>query len=336
MSKSTNSLKSIEFTWKIENFSQQKFNNGPGKWIRSGAFFVDCKGSLKFFLKFYPQGNVKSDDTKVPNEEKWASLFLEARSKKTYDTSHLIEFSILGANGEKFGIGHFHKNIPFKGWGYPKFIRLTDLENPVNNLLQNDTLTICCRVVETKWESEDCNCLIETTETRRTLGEDLAALLDDKSTDFVFNVENVKIGAHKAILGARSRVFAAMMKNKTNETEVTDVTPAAFRALLRFIYTGHCEVGNLAKELLVAAKKYDMRELKDICAKELRRNLTVDNAVHLLILSDLHQANDLKYGAIRFINKNTEAVTKTPSWTSLTQTHRHLIVELYCELIKDI
>ena len=41
-----------------------------------------------------------------------------------------------------------------------------------------------------------------------------------------------------------------MVENKTNETEIKDVTPAAFRALLRFIYTGHCQVGNLAEELL--------------------------------------------------------------------------------------
>ena len=131
-----------------------------------------------------------------------------------------------------------------------------------------------------------------------------------------------KIAAYRVILAARSPVFDAMfqhdMKEKrTNETEIEDATPAAFKALLRFIYTGHCEVGMLAEELLVAANKYDIQDLKEICAKELHKKLTVDNAVHLLILSDLHQTNDLKRAAIRFINKNAEYVMKTASWFNL-------------------
>ena len=61
-----------------------------------------------------------------------------------------------------------------------------------------------------------------------------------------------------------------MKENKTNETEITDVTPAAFRALLQFIYTGHCQVGCLTEEILVAANKYEIGGLKQICAKELQ------------------------------------------------------------------
>ena len=41
-----------------------------------------------------------------------------------------------------------------------KFIRVIYLENPANNLLLNDTLTTCCRVQETKSETEECDYLI--------------------------------------------------------------------------------------------------------------------------------------------------------------------------------
>jgi speckle-type POZ protein len=255
MSESTNTLKSIEFTWKITNFSQQKLKNGPGKWIRSRAFCVGCEGDLKFTLGCYPQGDVQSDDTEETAVGKWSSLFLDTECSKKYINCHFIEFSILDADGDKFDRHHFHKTIPFKSWGFEKFILLTDLENPVNNLLPNDTLTICCRVEETdEPEKEECDCEEEhpqTADNRRKLCEDLASLLDDKNADFVFKVENEEIFAHKAILTARSPVFAAMFQhdmreNKTNEAEVTDVTPAAFKALLQFIYTGHCEVGVLA------------------------------------------------------------------------------------------
>ena len=336
------SFKLIEFTWKIANFSQKKSKNGPGKLICSQAFPADSEGDVKFTLQFYPQGRVKSGDTEVTNGEKWASLYLNAESSKNYDTTYHVELSILDAGGEKFGIRHLarHQKIPI-GHRFSKFIRLTDLENSANNLLPNDTLTICCRVEETQSKTEECKCVIEypqTTIARRKLVDDFIKLENKKYADFVFKVENEKISAHKVILGARSPVFDAMFQhdmkeNKTNETEITDVTPAAFKALLRFIYTGECEVGNLAEELLVAAKKYDIRELKEICAKEMVKQLTVDNAVRFLVLSDLHGAEDLKDGAMRFINKNAPAVKKTPSWINFPKSDQHLIYELYSKLV---
>jgi speckle-type POZ protein len=338
MSESTSSFKSIEFTWKIANYSQQKLDNGPGKGIRSHDFPVGR--NLEFTLQFYPQGRAQFGDNVVSNGEKWTSVYLITKSSKNYDTSHHVEFSVLDANGVKFGIRHFHRKIPMDR-GFHKFILLTALENPANNLLQNDTLTICCRVEETKSETEgNCDCQMEKTKTTRAvrkLGEDLAKVLDEKYADFVFKVKNEKIPAHRVILAARSPVFAAMFQhdmqeNRTNETEITDVTPAAFKTLLRFIYTGHCNVGNLTEELLVAANKYDIQELRDICAKKLGKKLTVDNAVQLLVLSDLHQANNLKDDVMRFINKNAPAVMKTPSWSNFPKTHQHLVFELYSKL----
>ena len=342
MSESTNSLKSLQFTWKITNYSQQKLKNEPGKRIISQAFPGDCEGDLMFTLYFYPQGHVQSGDNEVTNGVKWASLFLHTESSKNYDTFHHFEFSILDADGDKFCIHHFHQNIPFLKRGYHQFIRLADLENPANNLLQNDTLTICCRVEDTESETKECYCLFEypqTTRTRRKLAEDLTFLKDKEFADFTFKVENVKIPAHRAILAARSPVFAAMFKhnmqeNRTNETEIKDVTPAAFRALLRFIYTGQCQVGNLAEQLPVAANKYGIQDLKQICAQELRTKLTADNAVDLLIFSDVHYAKDLKDGAIRFINKNAPAVMKTSSWSNFPKYHQHLIFELYSKLFE--
>jgi speckle-type POZ protein len=343
MSDFNTGLRSIEFTWKITNFSRQKLKNGPGKFIRSQAFSVGCEGDLKFTLYFFPQGYVQSGDTEVANGEKWATLGFGTQSRKKCDTIHHVEFSILDKNEEKFGIFDAHRKIPIRVcFHYFKFIRLTELENPANNSLPNDTLTICCRVEKTKSESEtECNCLIvqpQTTIVRRKLVKDFAALLDDKFTDFVFKVENVNIPAHRAILAARSPVFAAMFQhdmqeNKTNETEIEDVTPAAFKALLQFIYTGHCEVGMLAEELLVAANKYDIQDLKQMCDKELRKKLTVDNAVDLLFLSELHQANDLRDGAMHFINKNAEAVMEKPSWIRLPVTY---ITELYSKLVESV
>ena len=162
---------------------------------------------------------------------------------------------------------------------------------------------------------------------------------EQKFADFVFKVENEKIAAHRAILAARSPVFAAMFQpdrqqKSTNEVEIKDVTPAAFKALLRFIYTGRCQVGMWAEDLFMAAIKYDIKDLIQIGAKEMEKKLTADNVVRLLILSDLHQANDLKEAAMGFINPDP-AVMKTPSWPAFAKSRQNLVTELYCKLFES-
>ena len=340
MSKYTETLKLLEFTWEIANYSQQKLKSGKLKWIHSPSLSLGCDNDMKFTLYFDIRANDQSSDSVVQDCGKWGVLFLKVKSTKNYGTCH-FEASVLDVNGEKFTRSCMHEKIPFdEYWIFEDFIRLSDLENPANQLLPNDTLTICCRVEKMDRESEECTCVMEQPQvasSRRQLAQHLTTLLDDKFADFFFKVQNVKIPAHKAILSARSPVFAAMFQHNTAENEtkqlkIEDTTPDAFRALLKFIYTGQCDVGMLTGELIVAASRYGIQDLKKICAKEMRKNLTVDNAVELLILSDLHQANELKEGAMLFINKNAPAVMKKPSWIDLKKTNPNLIVDLFCKL----
>ena len=155
------SLKLLEFTWKISKYSEQKLSNGPGRLICSQNLPANFKGNLKFQLGFGPHGVSEFSDG-----GEWTSLYLKTTGSDTYDTLHHFEFSIVDADGKKFGIRRFHKKIP-AFVSYTMFLLQKDLENPANNLLPNDTLTICCRVEETKSkvvgvdlkESEGCmNC----------------------------------------------------------------------------------------------------------------------------------------------------------------------------------
>ena len=60
----------------------------------------------------------------------------------------------------------------------------------------------------------------------------------------------------------------------------------------------------------------------------------ITNHAILLVLSDQHQAADLKEAAIRFINKNAPAVMMTPSWPAFSKNHQNLLVELYRKLLE--
>ena len=60
----------------------------------------------------------------------------------------------------------------------------------------------------------------------------------------------------------------------------------------------------------------------------------ITNHAILLVLSDQHQAADLKEAAIRFINKNAPAVMMMPSWPAFSKNHQNLLVELYRKLLE--
>ena len=101
------SLKLLEFTWKISKYSEQKLSNGPGRLICSQNLPANFKGNLKFQLGFGPHGVSEFSDG-----GEWTSLYLKTTGSDTYDTLHHFEFSIVDADGKKFGIRRFHKKIP--------------------------------------------------------------------------------------------------------------------------------------------------------------------------------------------------------------------------------
>jgi speckle-type POZ protein len=94
------------------------------------------------------------------------------------------------------------------------------------------------------------------------LSDDLSILFESqKFSDVLLVVNGREYYAHKAILAARSPVFAAMFEHemeekKQNRVEITDMDHEVLREMLRFIYTG--KATNLEKmhdELLAAADK---------------------------------------------------------------------------------
>ena len=129
----------------------------------------------------------------------------------------------------------------------------------------------------------------------------------NKTNEFNTNLLLV-LQAHKAILAARSPVFAAMFEHemeerKHNRVEISDVDHEVFREMLRFIYTGKASnLERMADDLLAAADKYALERLKVMCEEALCTNLSTENSAEVLILADLHSADQLKAQAIDFIN----------------------------------
>ena len=129
----------------------------------------------------------------------------------------------------------------------------------------------------------------------QTIGEQLAEVLSNPEfSDATIICEERTFPCHKAILTARSDVFKAMFshegtsESKTGEVHIEDMEPEDVEELLRFIYTDVVDQATLnAPNLLAAADKYNLPKLKIFCAKALVGQLDFENAVEMLILSQL-------------------------------------------------
>lgn len=167
---------------------------------------------------------------------------------------------------------------------------------------------------------------------KSTLADNLASLLqNDQFADLTITVGSETFRAHKAILGARSTVFAAMFQHDMQESQrnkvtIKDMKPKVFREVLRFIYTDKAEgMEQMACELLAAADKYDLDRLKVMCEIALIEGITVGSVTETLIMADLHRAKELKARAIQFIGENLKAM---PDWSEFCSSRSDLMAEI--------
>merc|ERR1712168_1714273 len=84
-------------------------------------------------------------------------------------------------------------------------------------------------------------------------------------------------------------------ENNLNEVDVPDVEPRFFKGLLQFLYSGlpPTNLDEIAMDLMVVADKYGCKELVDISADNIRKNLNADNVIDALLVADKINREDL-------------------------------------------
>lgn len=115
----------------------------------------------------------------------------------------------------------------------------------------------------------------------------------------IFKVEDREIHLHKIILVCKSPVFAAMFEhamteNHNNTVVIVDISYKVLKEMLRFIYTGEVyQIKDVAEELIIAADKYCIKDLKLECEEVLSRNITLDNVLACLILANHYNTQEV-------------------------------------------
>ena len=114
------------------------------------------------------------------------------------------------------------------------------------------------------------------------------------STDVQLQVGcDAKFFAHRAILAARSAVFARMLdanRLKLSESQpdgvlvVEDVDAVVFEELLYFIYTGQLRTSAHSGQLLAAAQQYEIETLVDVCRAAVESEANIGDVFDTLLV----------------------------------------------------
>eukprot|EP00731_Ephydatia_muelleri_P004136 Em0002g312a len=312
--------------WVIEKFSLCRARR---KKIKSDTIVSAKDARLQWFMELDPSHFHKCNDdfdtestehvslllTVLPHviaeeEEKSVRItvsIMSSKKRRCKTTTHDMSFRF--SSGIKDFIADL---IDIREYDYGDGDYLDyDPEDEDGDLLPNDTLTITYEIevllgyenrTVTSGNTEDLQCI---------LGSDLMSLLEGGAySDVTVIAGQVTIKAHKAILTARSPVFRAMFENNMKEAaencvEITDIDPLIVQEMLSYMYTGTAPKVEKMAALLQAADKYDLKQLKAICEKELISQLSEENVSATFKLAHRYSATQLKAKCTGFMAIHT-------------------------------
>jgi speckle-type POZ protein len=111
------------------------------------------------------------------------------------------------------------------------------------------------------------------------------------------------------------------------------MSPPALREMLRFLYTDRMENANIyAKELLMAANKYNIVRMKVLSEEALCQNLTDETVLDVAKFAHLHNGTNAKDFAVTCIVANFANLIKRPEWQDFAKSNMDLLHEIHQRL----
>mmetsp|Transcript_28781 Transcript_28781/g.48338 ORF Transcript_28781/g.48338 Transcript_28781/m.48338 type:complete len:219 (+) Transcript_28781:537-1193(+) len=143
--------------------------------------------------------------------------------------------------------------------------------------------------------------------------------------DVTFVVDQERVPAHRSHLSARCEYFRSMFgagfqKGDSAEIHIKGTSVAAFKALLRYLYTDNMDVVDAAVlfDLAKLSDHYRVDRLHNYCLRQLdsswNQGITVQNAVMRLVQAHTASSNEspmlaeLKGKTMRHVTRNFEEI----------------------------
>uniref|UniRef100_A0A0A9H6F2 BTB domain-containing protein n=1 Tax=Arundo donax TaxID=35708 RepID=A0A0A9H6F2_ARUDO len=228
-------------------------------------------------------------------------------------------------------------------WGWHNFVKRSDLESLY---VMNGWVSFMCGVIVM---SDNPAALpspsnIAPVPPPSDIGIHLSRLLDrGVGTDVSVIVDGETFPAHRAVLAARSPVFEAELFGSMADATmpsivVKEIEPAAFKVMLRFMYTDSWpaddELGDsptdMMQHLIAAADRCALDRLKLMCSLNLREKVSVDTVGSILVCAETYNCPELKKKCFDFfaVEKNFKEAVFTDGFVTLVQKFPSLAAEL--------
>ncbi|CAB3408170.1 unnamed protein product [Caenorhabditis bovis] len=298
-------VEKVQHTWTVKNFS-----HCYQEYLENFVYLQRGEEQLTWSIKIYPKGNGENNkdfvflclNRVVHNTGKASKIGFKSQFKLRTAENKDIEMRIHPNPSHSDYVSYIKRDVLF-----PQIL-------PRDMIIVNVEIDVAVETITTTNEP----IVFDTPDSGQTLAQDYQRLFnEDVLTDFTIRVGGREIRAHKAILAARSPVFGAMLTHtdtneaKTSVLEINDMEYDVAHEMIYYIYCGKCQkdISDIATDLLIAADKYRLEELKTHCEKFLVENLTIENACTLLILGDLYMASRLRQRAVQSTAGVTSSVT---------------------------
>ncbi|KAJ8675640.1 hypothetical protein QAD02_011426 [Eretmocerus hayati] len=207
------------------------------------------------------------------------------------------------------------------GWGFYQFMKLERLNE--ENMMKDSTtgligitLTVGCEIISSWIVQKEPILELEYSASLEEF-DNFEKLVDNKQfSDVVLTVKSKKLQAHKIILSNNSEFFAELFINDVNKNartviEIKDVSYDVMKEVLRYMYAGKVnDLDKMAKGLHVAADKYLIESLKEICQNHLAHQLSAENVLEYLNFASVRNAPDLKKQCLDFVKTNMKNVVE--------------------------
>jgi len=330
-------LKRFSHKWEISNIA--KFTSwDSGEYLESPNFsIITKKCETEWTIHLYPNGLNKDDVGYV-------SIYLSNKSfdSEGDDMRFNLAFTFLDAEGDiavrkKCSPCTFNRTM--FGWGSPRVIQSSFLKD--SNLLVHDTLSLLAEITViggdvivggngTSVKDQDV------AEAICRLSTDIGFMCDSRRfSDCIIACGDKEFPCHKLILSARSSVFDAMFSHNMrehilNRVEIKDLDVKVVQDMLHYIYSGQViELESKAADLVTAAEKYDLKELKQMCVTSLCNSIRDDNVLDMLVLVETYNLPELRKLVLEFAALHKKEVVKQEDWRTKFANYPGIFADIY-------
>ena len=126
-----------------------------------------------------------------------------------------------------------------------------------------------------------------------------------------------------------------MIEARSGVVEIEDFKAEAVETMIYFMYNDSVmDKKMINTDLLRLAEKYNVKSLVEYCVNHLEENLSLENALDVLVASHLTNQKYLFDATSNFVYANKENLVKTESWREIMEANPKLANDVVMTMLK--